>query len=102
MFRGTVVADPTDSLNINVKYSTQETSGDGVSSQCFSLVPTDLQCFGLIQDRDSFDLSINEKGFIEQDTETLTIKAVQDVMLGGYKSLTYMAQALLKVKLWAI
>ena len=44
--------------------------------------PTDLQCFGLIQDRDSFDLSINEKGFIEQDTETLTIKAVQDVMLG--------------------
>lgn len=82
MFRGTVVADPTDSLNINVKYSTQETSGDGVSSQCFSLVPTDLQCFGLIQDRDSFDLSINEKGFIEQDTETLTIKAVQDVMLG--------------------
>ena len=37
MFRGTLVYDPSETLNLNLKFTSTETDGDGPSAQCFQL-----------------------------------------------------------------
>ena len=83
MFRGTVVYDPSETLSINVKYTNTEGDGDGPSAQCFSLTATDPKCYGLEQNRDSFDLSINEPGYLKDSGETIVVKVEKDVSFGN-------------------
>ena len=81
-FRGTIVYDPTDTLNINVKYTSQETDGDGPSSQCFQLFAGGPSCFGMDRDRNSFELSIDEPGFNKDKSDSLVVKVEKDVTFG--------------------
>ena len=85
MFRGTVVLNPSDTLEINVKYLTQETDGDGPSAQCFQLFEGGPSCINpaFNRDRNKFDLNINEEGFLEDEANTLTLKIEKDVNLGN-------------------
>jgi iron complex outermembrane receptor protein len=82
MFRGTVVYEPSETMNINIKYVSQETDGDGPSSQCFQLFEGGPSCFGMDRDRNSFDLSIDEPGFLKDDSDSLVVKVEKDVAFG--------------------
>ena len=82
MFRGTVVYEPSETMNINIKYTSQETDGDGPSSQCFQLFEGGPSCFGMDRDRNSFDLSINEPGFLKDNSDSLVVKVEKDVAFG--------------------
>jgi iron complex outermembrane receptor protein len=82
MFRGTVVYDPSETLNINLKITSQETDGDGPAAQCFSLTATDPKCYGLVQDRNSFDLSIDEQGYLEDSGDSMVLKVEKDIDFG--------------------
>lgn len=82
MFRGTVVYEPSETMNINIKYTSQETDGDGPSSQCFQLFEGGPSCFGMDRDRNSFDLSIDEPGFLKDNSDSLVVKVEKDVAFG--------------------
>ena len=82
MFRGTVVYEPSETMNINIKYTSQETDGDGPSAQCFQLFEGGPSCLGMDRDRNSFDLSINEPGFLKDNSDSLVVKVEKDVAFG--------------------
>jgi iron complex outermembrane recepter protein len=82
MFRGTVVYEPSETVNINIKYTSQETDGDGPSSQCFQLFEGGPSCLGMDRDRNSFDLSIDEPGFLKDNSDSLVVKVEKDVAFG--------------------
>ena len=78
MFRGTVVYDPSETLNINFKFTHQETDGDGPSSQCFQLFAGGPSCVApsFNRDRNSFDLNIDEAGYLEDTSESIVLKII--------------------------
>ena len=82
MFRGTVVYEPSETMNINIKYTSQETDGDGPSAQCFQLFEGGPSCLGMDRDRNSFDLSIDEPGFLKDNSDSLVVKVEKDVAFG--------------------
>lgn len=82
MFRGTVVYEPSETMNINIKYVSQETDGDGPSAQCFQLFEGGPSCLGMDRDRNSFDLSIDEPGFLKDNSDSLVVKVEKDVAFG--------------------
>ena len=82
MFRGTVVYEPSETMNINIKYTSQETDGDGPSAQCFQLFEGGPSCLGMDRDRNSFDLSIDESGFLKDNSDSLVVKVEKDVAFG--------------------
>ena len=82
MFRGTLVYDPSETLNVNLKFTSTETDGDGPSAQCFQLFEGGPSCLGMDRDRESFDLSIDEEGFLEDKGESLVLKVEKDVEFG--------------------
>ena len=83
MFRGTVVYEPSETMNINIKYTSQETDGDGPSAQCFQLFEGGPSCLGMDRDRNSFDLSIDEPGFLKDNSDSLVVKVEKDVAFGN-------------------
>ena len=85
MFRGTVLFSPSDSLDISLKYLSQETDGDGPSAQCFQLFEGGPACLNpaFNRDRNAFDLNINEEGFLEDEVSSLTLKVEKDVDFGN-------------------
>jgi iron complex outermembrane receptor protein len=85
MFRGTVLLSPSDSLDISLKYLSQETDGDGPSAQCFQLFEGGPACLNpaFNRDRNAFDLNINEEGFLEDEVSSLTLKVEKDVDFGN-------------------
>lgn len=85
MYRGTVVYDPSETLNINLKYTHQETDGDGPSSQCFQLFTGGPSCVApsFNRDRNSFDLNIDEIGYLQDTSDSLVLKIEKDVGLGN-------------------
>ena len=82
MFRGTLVYDPSETLNVNIKFTSQETDGDGPAAQCFQLFAGGPSCFGMDRDRDTFDLSIDEQGYLEDSGDSLVVKIEKDVNFG--------------------
>ena len=82
MFRGTVVYEPSETMNINIKYTSQETDGDGPSAQCFQLFEGGPSCLGMDRDRNSFELSIDEPGFLKDNSDSLVVKVEKDVAFG--------------------
>ena len=84
MFRGTVVYDPSETLNINFKFTHQETDGDGPSSQCFQLFAGGPSCIApsFNRDRNSFDLNIDEAGYLEDTSESMVLKIEKDIGFG--------------------
>ena len=82
MFRGTGVYEPSETMNINIKYTSQETDGDGPSAQCFQLFEGGPSCLGMDRDRNSFDLSIDEPGFLKDNSDSLVVKVEKDVAFG--------------------
>jgi iron complex outermembrane receptor protein len=84
MFRGTVVYDPSETLNINFKFTHQETDGDGPSSQCFQLFAGGPSCVApsFNRDRNSFDLNIDEAGYLEDTSESMVLKIEKDIGFG--------------------
>jgi iron complex outermembrane receptor protein len=84
MFRGTVVYDPSETLNINFKFTHQETDGDGPSSQCFQLFAGGPSCVApsFNRDRNSFDLNIDEAGYLEDTSESMVLKIEKDIEFG--------------------
>ena len=84
MFRGTVVYDPSETLNINFKFTHQETDGDGPSSQCFQLFAGGPSCIApsFNRDRNSFDLNIDEAGYLEDTSESMVLKIEKDIEFG--------------------
>jgi iron complex outermembrane receptor protein len=83
MFRGTVVYEPSETMNVNIKYTSQETDGDGPSAQCFQLFEGGPSCLGMDRDRNSFDLSIDEPGFLKDNSDSLVVKVEKDVAFGN-------------------
>jgi iron complex outermembrane receptor protein len=85
MYRGTVVYDPSETLNINLKYTHQETDGDGPSSQCFQLFTGGPSCVApsFNRDRNSFELNIDEIGYLQDTSDSLVLKIEKDVGLGN-------------------
>jgi iron complex outermembrane recepter protein len=82
MARGVLDWDPTDKLNIIARYEYSESDGDGPASQNHtngSGVSGVANSF----DRDSFDLSIDEEGFLKSRTDFLSVEANYDVSLGN-------------------
>jgi iron complex outermembrane receptor protein len=82
MFRGTLVYNPSETLNVNIKFTSQETDGDGPAAQCFQLFAGGPSCFGMDRDRDTFDLSIDEQGYLEDSGDSLVVKIEKDVNFG--------------------
>ncbi len=82
MARGVLDWDPTDRLNIIARYEYSESDGDGPASQNHT---NGSGVSGLVNsfDRDSFDLSIDEEGFLKSRTDFLSIEANYDVNLGN-------------------
>ncbi len=81
MARAVLDWDPTDKLNIITRYEYSESDGDGPVSQSHtngSGVPNANGNF----DRDSFDVAIDEEGFLKTRTDFLSIEANYDVALG--------------------
>jgi iron complex outermembrane receptor protein len=84
MFRGTVVYDPSETLSVNFKFTHQETDGDGPSAQCFQLFDGGPSCVApsFNRDRNSFDLNIDEAGYLEDTSESMVLKVEKDIDFG--------------------
>ncbi len=83
MVRGTVAWNPADRTDIVMRYEYQDIDGDGPAAQCHtngSGVPcrTPETTF----DRDDFDLSIDEEGFQEAETNFFSAQLDQGVDFG--------------------
>lgn len=82
MFRGTGVWTPTDRTELVVRWEHAENDSDGPAAQTHtngSGIPGAFVNF----DRDSHDLSIDEKGFYNTETDFVTIELNQDVDFGN-------------------
>lgn len=84
MFRGTVVYDPSETLSVNFKFTHQETDGDGPSAQCFQLFAGGPSCVApsFNRDRNSFELNIDEAGYLEDTSESMVLKVEKDIDFG--------------------
>ncbi|BFM14381.1 TonB-dependent receptor [Maricurvus nonylphenolicus] len=81
MARGVLDWDPTDKLNVIARYEYSESDGDGPASQSHtngSGVPNAVNNY----DRDSFNFSVDEEGFLKTRTNFLALEANYDVEFG--------------------
>ncbi|MCR9105484.1 MAG: TonB-dependent receptor [Gammaproteobacteria bacterium] len=93
MVRGTLVWEPTDTLEFVLRYEYGDVEGDGPAAQSHTN-GTGVPGQPVNNDRDSFDFSIDETGFQENETNFITGEVNWDVGFGdgtvtnifGYRS----------------
>lgn len=84
MARGVLDWDPTDKLNIVARYEYSEADGDGPAAQSHtngSGIPNAVNNYN----RDSFNFSVDEEGFLKNRTNFLSIEGNYDVDFGDGK-----------------
>ena len=81
MARGTLTWAATDTTDFTVMYEYNETDGQGPAAQSHTN-GSGVPGFFVNNDRDSFDFSIDEEGFQENETNFITAQLDQDVDFG--------------------
>ena len=81
LVRGTLVWEPTDATELVVRYEHGEVDGDGPAAQSHTN-GTGVPGTPVNNDRDSFNFSIDETGFQENETNFLTAELNWDVGFG--------------------
>ncbi|MDO8861142.1 TonB-dependent receptor [Haliea sp. E1-2-M8] len=81
MFRPVAVLTPTDELEVILRYEYSEVSGDGPIGQSHTN-GSGVPGFPVNFDRDEFDVSIDEVGFQDNETNAFTAEVNYDVAFG--------------------